>query len=46
MHSKSVATKQLSKAEREFGLIVGSVFILMGGLWLYLGKFGFVAPTK
>lgn len=27
------------RAEREFGLIVGSVFVLLGCWWLYRGKF-------
>lgn len=27
------------RAEREFGLVVGSVFVLLGGWWLYRGKF-------
>lgn len=28
------------RAEREFGLIVGGVLILLSGWWLYRGKFG------
>ena len=31
-------TKSL-RAEREFGLVVGGVFVLLGGWWLYRGKF-------
>ena len=27
------------RAEKEFGLIVGGVFVLLGGWWLYRGKF-------
>ena len=27
------------RAEREFGLIVGGLFVLLGGWWLYRGKF-------
>jgi hypothetical protein len=27
------------RAEREFGLIVGGVFVLLAGWWLYRGKF-------
>jgi hypothetical protein len=27
------------RVEREFGLIVGGVFVLLGGWWLYRGKF-------
>src|SRR5712664_2398106 len=26
------------RVEREFGLIVGSIFVLLGGWWLYRGK--------
>jgi len=28
------------RAEREFGVVVGSVFILLGSWWFYRGKFG------
>jgi hypothetical protein len=28
------------RAEREFGLVVGGVFVLLAGWWLYRGKFG------
>ncbi len=28
------------RAEKEFGLVVGGVFVLLGGWWLYRGKFG------
>jgi hypothetical protein len=31
------------RAEREFGLVVGCVFALLGGWWLYRGKFGSAA---
>lgn len=27
------------RAEREFGLVVGGVFVLLAGWWLYRGKF-------
>ncbi|MEP6819462.1 MAG: SxtJ family membrane protein [bacterium] len=27
------------RAEREFGLVVGGVFVLLGAWWLYRGKF-------
>jgi len=33
------------RAEREFGLVVGGVFVLLGGWWLYRGKFATVAPV-
>lgn len=45
--SSEVSVRKLSRGrEREFGLIVGTVFTLLGGLWIYLGKFGFVAQGK
>lgn len=34
MHSLRV-----NRAEREFGLIVGGVFVLLGSWWFYRGKF-------
>ena len=33
------------RAEREFGLVVGGVFALLGGWWLYRGKFATAAPV-
>ena len=33
------------RAEKEFGLVVGGVFVLLGGWWLYRGKFGSAAPV-
>ncbi len=32
------------RAEREFGLIVGGVFVLLSGWWIYRGKFHTVVP--
>jgi hypothetical protein len=32
------------RTEREFGLLVGGVFILLGGWWLFRGKFAGVVP--
>lgn len=32
-------TRHGFRAQREFGLVVGAVFILLGGWWLYRGKF-------
>lgn len=32
------------KAERNFGLLVGGVFVALGGWWIYRGKFHLVAP--
>ena len=35
-----VKTKKKSwRVEREFGLVVGGVFLLMSGWWIYRGKF-------
>jgi len=31
------------RTEREFGLVVGAVFVLIGGWWLYRGKFATAA---
>jgi saxitoxin biosynthesis operon SxtJ-like protein len=31
--------KRSFRAEREFGLIVGGIFVLLSGWWLYRGKF-------
>lgn len=31
--------KRSFRTEREFGLLVGAVFVLLGGWWLYRGKF-------
>ncbi len=31
--------KQSWRSEREFGLVVGGVFVLLGAWWLYRGKF-------
>jgi hypothetical protein len=35
--------KNSFRVEREFGLIVGGVFVLLGGWWLYRGKFSAAA---
>jgi hypothetical protein len=35
--------KQSLRIEREFGLIVGAVFVLLGCWWIYRGKFTSVA---
>ena len=32
------------RAERDFGLIVGGVFAVLGAWWLYRGKLGILAP--
>jgi hypothetical protein len=31
--------RKVFRAEREFGLIVGGVFVLLSGWWIYRGKF-------
>ncbi|MDQ1707139.1 MAG: hypothetical protein QOJ88_350 [Pyrinomonadaceae bacterium] len=33
--------KRTFRVEREFGLIVGSILLLLGGWWLFRGKFAF-----
>ena len=40
-----VVKKRSHRAERDFGLVVGGVFALLGAWWLYRGKFGWVAPA-
>lgn len=37
--SEAVMRKRSFRAEREFGLIVGGVFLLLSVWWLYRGKF-------
>ena len=37
--AKAVIKKKSRRAEREFGLIVGGVLLLLSGWWLYRGKF-------
>jgi hypothetical protein len=40
------ATRKTSRrAEREFGLIVGGVLLLLSGWWLYRGKFPTLSPV-
>src|SRR6266849_3618540 len=41
--AESIMKKRSLRAEREFGLIVGGVFVLLGAWWLYRGKFHSVA---
>lgn len=41
--SRSDPVKRTYKAEREFGCVVGGVLLLMGGWWLYRGKYHNVA---
>jgi hypothetical protein len=35
--------KKSFRVQREFGLLVGGVFVLLGGWWLYRGKFLYAA---
>jgi hypothetical protein len=35
--------KRSFRIEREFGLVVGAVFVLLGAWWIYRGKFNGVA---
>ena len=37
--SERITRKQSQRAEREFGLVVGGVLILLSTWWLYRGKF-------
>jgi hypothetical protein len=41
---ESIMKTRSLRAEREFGLIVGGVLILLSAWWLYRGKFHSVAP--
>jgi len=43
--SKVITKKRSLRAEREFGLIVGGVFLLLSLWWLYRGKFPVVSPV-
>lgn len=45
MHSNQKITKAPFRDEREFGLIVGSVLLLLGSWWFYRGKWMGVATT-
>jgi hypothetical protein len=39
-------TRNSFRAEREFGLIVGSILALLGAWWLYRGKFVYGGPVS
>lgn len=43
MKKKLVVAKQTWRREREFGLVVGGVFAMLGAWWLYRGKFASAA---
>jgi Saxitoxin biosynthesis operon protein SxtJ len=42
--TEPIKKKRSLRAEREFGLIVGGVFVLLSTWWIYRGKFHSVAP--
>ncbi len=42
--TEPIKKKRFLRAEREFGLIVGGVVMLLSAWWLYRGKFHSVAP--
>ena len=42
---KNVEHKRLLRAERNFGLLVGTVFALLGAWWLFRGKFEILASV-
>ncbi len=44
MQSKQKVSKKSFRAEREFGLLVGLVFALLGSWWMYRGGWGMIAP--
>ena len=44
MAPNAPSKKRGYRAERDFGLMVGGVFALLGAWWLYRGKFVQVAP--
>lgn len=39
------AKKRSVRAEREFGLIVGGIFLLLSGWWVYRGRFASVTQV-
>jgi hypothetical protein len=41
---EGVRKKKSWRAEREFGLIVGGMLLLLSGWWIYRGKFHSVTP--
>lgn len=43
--TSDVVTRRSFRAEREFGLIVGGVVVLLASRWLYLGRFTSAAPA-
>ncbi|MDX2031921.1 MAG: SxtJ family membrane protein [Blastocatellia bacterium] len=45
MQSKQQTKKTSFRAEREFGLLVGAVFLALGSWWLYKGRWPNVATA-
>ena len=44
--SRRLGTRERSyRTERDFGLLVGGVFLALGGWWLYRGSFPTLAPV-
>jgi cytochrome bd-type quinol oxidase subunit 2 len=45
MTSAESIKKRSFRTEREFGLIVGGIFVLLSGWWIYRGKFHLVSQV-
>jgi Saxitoxin biosynthesis operon protein SxtJ len=45
MSDGAVVRKRSYRAERDFGLAVGTVLALLGAWWVYRGKFEWAAPV-
>jgi saxitoxin biosynthesis operon SxtJ-like protein len=45
MTAATFIKKRPLRAEREFGLIVGGIFVLLSGWWIYRGKFHSVSQV-
>jgi cytochrome bd-type quinol oxidase subunit 2 len=45
MTAATFIKKRTLRAEREFGLIVGGIFVLLSGWWIYRGKFHSVSQV-
>ena len=43
--TEPIKKKRSYRAEREFGLIVGGVVVLLSGWWIYRGKYHGVVPV-
>lgn len=42
---KAGSHRKSFRAEREFGLVVGGIFLLLSSWWIYRGKFHSLAPV-